>query len=230
MMDKSKGIVYVAINKKWIKEVDYSASSVKKKCPDLPITLFTDKKIKSKYIDDCIVDSGISGTRFKFNYIDKTPYYYTLFLDSDTMVRTNIAFDFDVLDKFDIALTLCICRVSESYKSLIADYKNIPDSFSPFQGGFILYKKTEKVMNFIKLWRTLYYKYLKRYKVIQDQPSLRVALWNSDLRIHTLPLEYNLKDIHRLNKFYKRINPKIIHDHKLFNRNEQYISKNFRLI
>lgn len=229
-MDKSKGVIYIAINKKWVKETVYSAESVKKACFKLPITLFTNKKFKSDFIDNFIITTSLNGTRFKFNYLDKTPYDYTLYLDSDTMVRSNIISTFDILDKFDIIMTTCICRVSEEVKDSISDYINIPDSFCPFAGGIMFYRNTEKVMNFIKLWKTLYYKYKKKYNLTQDQSSLRIALWNSDLRIHTLPLEYNLKDYYRLSKFYKRIQPKIIHDHKLYNRSEKYISKNFKLI
>ena len=229
-MNKSKGVIYIAINKKWVKETVYSARSIKKVSPKLPITLFTDKKFKSECIDNFIVSSTLKGTRFKFNYLNKTPYDYTLYLDSDTMVMSNIISTFDILDKFDIITTPCICRTSKEDRDTISDYRNIPDSFYPFQGGVMFYRKTEKVTNFVRLWKTLYYKYKKEYNLTQDQTSLRIALWNSDLRIYMLPLEYNLKDYYRLNKFYKKIQPKIIHDHKLYSRSKKYISKNFKLI
>ena len=229
-MNKSRGVVYMAVNNKWLKESCCSAKSVKQHCAGLPVTLFTNRAFESKNIDDVRVSTDMEGTRFKFNYLDKTPYDYTLFLDSDTQVMTNICSDFDVLDKFDIALTICICRVMKDVKILIPDYGNIPDSFNPFQGGFMMYRKTEKVINFIKLWKTLYCKYKEEFGMIQDQPSLRVALWNSDLRIHTLPIEYNLKDYRRIKKFYSKIKPKIIHDHKLFEKSSNYKIKNFKLV
>jgi hypothetical protein len=229
-MNKSKGVIYISINKKWVKEAVFSARSIKKVCPKLPITLFTDKKFKSDYIDNFIVSSSLKGTRFKFDYLDKTPYDYTLYLDSDTMVVSDIISIFDILDKFDIITTHCICRISKEDRDIFSDYRNIPDSFCQFQGGVMFYRKTEKVINFVRLWKTLYNKYKKEYNLTQDQISLRVALWNSDLRIYMLPLEYNLKDYDRLNKFYKKIQPKIIHDHKLYSRSKKYISKNFKLI
>ena len=229
MRDNTKGILYIAINKIWTKEANSSAKSVKKTCPNLPITLITNKKFKSDHVDNFDIYPKISGTRFKFNYLDKTPYDYTLFLDSDTMMLTNIVPVFDVLDKFDIAMCICICRVIKRYKNKISDYRNVPDSFCPFNSGVIFYKKTEKVMEFISLWKKLYYKFNKEYNVTQDQISLRVALWNSNLRIHTLPLEYNIKNYGKLKKFRKQIKPKIIHDHKLYDKGSRYISSNFKL-
>jgi hypothetical protein len=223
------GISYIAANEPWLSEVLHSAKSVKKHCKDINTTLFTNKIVKSAYIDSVNVDKNMKGTRFKFNYLDKFTYEYNLYLDSDTEVRFDIKEIFSILDKFDIALCHCICRISDIEYLRVNDYSKIPRSFCEFNGGLMLFRKTDAVKKFIKLWKHLYYKYEKDFGFSKDQLSLRVALWNSDLKIYTLPIEYNLQHINKIQSRYKDIKPMIIHGRKLYSKPKLWKKKHFRM-
>ncbi len=228
-MTTSKGVIYIAINKPWTKEAIYSAKSVKKYCKGVSTTLFTNCMVESKYIDNVKIYESLTGKRFKFDYLDKSPYDYSLYLDSDTEIRYDISELFTILDKFDIALRHNMARASGITINLGKKHSGIPYSFPGFNGGVILFRKTEKVEKFIKLWRELYYKYKKEFGETKDQPSLRVALWESDLKIYSLPLEYNLPSVSkRINKF-KNIKARIIHGRKLYNK-KNMIKKSFKMI
>ena len=80
----SRGVLYIAFNEPFIKEALISAESVKKNCPDLPVTFFSDRLVDSEFVDECRVIS-VNHIRAKVDYVDQTPYDETIFLDTDTI-------------------------------------------------------------------------------------------------------------------------------------------------
>jgi hypothetical protein len=201
------GIVYLATGSRYLKQCFFSAKNVKKKCKNISTTLITDKKITNKYLNNVKI-AKFNCKRHKQDYLfEKSPYDYSLYLDTDTKVVYSILEVFEILNKFDIALVQDFSRKNKRWSKVIKDYDNIPYSFPEYCGGVILFKKTKKVEQFFKLWKELFYKYNNMFKEVKnhDQPSLRVSLWNSDLRIHTLPIEYNIRSEDNRRKWDKRI-------------------------
>lgn len=187
-----RGVLYIAFGENFIKELKFSAESVKKYNPDLEITVFTDKPFESEFVDN-VQTMEIRHLRPKIDYIKYTPYDETLFLDTDTIVNHSLSDLFEILQKYDIALAHDLARKRKKFKDTIPEYGKIPYSFSEVNTGVIAFKKNEKVINLFEMWRQNFYKY---YNVVPwDQPSFRISAWASDASMYVLPVEYNIRSI-----------------------------------
>ncbi len=209
------GIVYITFvgNKKAdrIKELHYSVESVKKRHPNLSITLLTDKNPKIKGIDSVKI-IPINSERVKQDYLYDSPYYNTLYLDCDTEIVGPIDEIFGLMGRFDISATHDLIRKDNKKSSVYPDYAKIPDGFPEYGGGVMLFRKVPVVENFFKVWRKNYNVWYRFTKEVRDQPSFRVSLWQcSDLHVHTLPPEFNIRT-----KNYNNIVPRINHQHNLW--------------
>ena len=203
-MNNDIGIIYIATGEKFLKMAAMSAKSLKAHCPNLPTHIFSDCDATSY---DCFNSSTkISDPhqRSKVDHIFKTPYQRTLYLDADTRVCEDITSVFELLDRYDIALAHDAGRGRKRQKELYVGNSR----FLPVNGGVILFKKTDPVVEFLKSWKKAYHEEGRK----GDQFSLRGLLWLSDLRLLILPPEYNWKSLRYLNylKSYG-ITPKILH-------------------
>jgi hypothetical protein len=187
------GVLYITTGKKYIKAAVRSAETVRKFSPDLPIHLFADYRIHGFEFDK-IPDPFTSveeiehpHRRSKLDYMSRTPYDRTLYLDTDTALATDIRSIYQVLDRFDIAL--CHAHVRNNEVRLRPWNVTIPDAFPQFNSGVILYKNNPETIKLMEAWPSAY----QEAGFPQDQTTLRELLWLSDLRIATLPPEYNLR-------------------------------------
>ena len=188
-----RGVLYIAFGDNFIKEMLFSAESVKKHSPDLHITVFTDRDVVSEFIDKCEIIE-VSHLRPKIDYISLTPYEQTLFLDTDTIIDWNIEEMFDLLDNFDFAGTHDLARKRKKYSAVMPEYRDIPYAFSEINTGVLVFKKNEKVMNLFKDWRECFYKYYRHCP--WDQASFRITLWKNildGLKFYVFPVEYNIR-------------------------------------
>ena len=194
----SCGYIYVASNSvggvkgtDYVKEAIFSAESVKKVDPDAQICLFTDKPLETvTFIFDEIKIVKMS-LRCKQAYLEQSPYDKTILLDTDTYVNHNIRDLFDMLDKYE--LVGCNDYSRKRVFPKIPEYMKIPYGFSELNTGVVGYRKSEGFKKFIDLWNMYY----KKYKDVTpwDQPSCRIALWESNINLYMLPLEYNRRAI-----------------------------------
>ena len=136
----------------------------------------------------------------------KSPFFKTLFLDADTYVLCDLNDVFQLLDKFDIALGHAMIREKPiKHKKVNID---VPKSFPQFNSGVFLYKKNEKTLAALEKWK----KWFHETQIPRDQFTLREIIWESDLRVATLPPEYNVRYIKYIimwNKYEAK--PKILH-------------------
>ena len=146
---KNKGVIYTASGEKYVKEAIYSAKSLKKFNKNIGTTLFTsDKNISSPYIDNVIFQPPIKHPqKYKIENMLKSPYDYTLYLDSDTEIRDKISELFDYLLIYDIGVTN---RVKCTWDQPIQFLEYIDETC--YNGGFLLFKRNEKVDVFIQAW------------------------------------------------------------------------------
>lgn len=208
------GIVYIAFGDKHLKELEYSAQTVKKLYPNLPITLFTDEPHDSDYVDNVEL-KDMKNVRVKQEYLWQSPYENTLYMDSDTGVVGNILEFFGLMERFDIAAALDHMRKNEKHSIVYKDYGLIPDGFSEYASGVILFKKSQAVENFFLQWQKNFKVWYNLTSEMRDQPSFRVSLWQcKDLCIHTLPPEFNIRS-----KKYHNITPRIYHWHNMSDKN-----------
>lgn len=168
----------------------FSAESVKKHCPNIHITVFSDRTMKSEFIDNSI-SIEIKHLRPKVDYIHLSPYDQTIFLDTDTIIDHDVSEMFDILEKYDLAICHDLARKRKNIAEIIPEYKEIPYSFSEVNPGVMVFSKNESVMKFFNLWRVYFHKYRDRWQY--EQPTFRVALWKSSMNFYILPIEYNLR-------------------------------------
>jgi hypothetical protein len=189
----STGILYVATGKKYIKAAMHSAKTVKKFCPELPTHLFADyqdyqlnfEQSSSPFTTIKVVENP--HRRSKLDYLALTPYDRTLYLDTDTALNADISEVFQILDRFDVALCHAHRR-NQPVRTRIWR-EDIPIAFPQFNSGVFLYKKSPEVIRFLETWASSF----REAGFPQDQTTLRELIWLSDLRIATLPPEYNVR-------------------------------------
>jgi hypothetical protein len=127
--------------------------------------------------------------RSKVDYLSKTPFDQTLYLDTDTALNADIRDMFRILERFDIAVAHAHRR---NDPTRLGPWRiNLPQAFPQYNGGVILYRRTPNVFRFLEEWS----RYFKEAGFQQDQMTLRELLWLSDLRMATLPPEYNVRYI-----------------------------------
>jgi lipopolysaccharide biosynthesis glycosyltransferase len=189
---ETRGVMYVATGKKYIRSAIRSARSVRKHNPDLPIHLFANWQAcgfdfsHSSEPFTSVDNIANPHERSKVDYMGRTPFDRTLYLDNDTIVLEDITQLFQLLDRFEIALSHAPLRIPPS--RLQPWRISLPDCFPQFNSGVIVYRNSERVLQLIRDWVNAY----QQAGFKSDQVTLRELLWLSDLRIATLPPEYNL--------------------------------------
>ena len=104
---------------------------------------------KGPFSSAAIVDDP--HRRSKVDYMNRTPFEQTLYLDTDTAVNADITDIFSILERFDIALCHAHHRNSEFSTTLWRE--KLPQAFPQFNSGVILYRKTPVVLKFLEDWR-----------------------------------------------------------------------------
>jgi hypothetical protein len=188
--DRRAGVVFVATGDDYVEAARLSALSVRRSNPTLPIALFCDcaPRIGAE-ADPFSVVHPVSQPhrRSKVDYLPHTPFERTLYLDADVRVVSDLSEVFGVLDRFDVALAHAHAR---NHRSTNTPWRvAIPRGFPQFNGGVIAWRRSERTQAFLRAWRDAYHESGFR----KDQVTLRELLWLSDLRIATLPPEYNLR-------------------------------------
>jgi hypothetical protein len=192
-----QGILYLATgDRRFLKATIVSARSAKRAMPDVHITLVSDApwsgESASPPFDDLRLvsppRSALEFFRLRIEALSDSPYDLTLHLDGDTYIVRDVRELFGLLDRFDIAAAHDTHRIS-------VQIDDLPESFPEFNAGVIAYR-TRALVAIRNRWLELYDGLGESETGAYDQPSLRQALWESDLRIGTLPSEFNCRFMH----------------------------------
>lgn len=188
-----RGFLYIAFGDAFTKEALMSIKSLKKFNSE-PVALFTDQPQRDEFegLVDVYAQIQPRHIRAKVDFIDKTPFEKTVYLDSDTLIVRNISDMFDILDRFDVGLTNDYARKRTKYSKIVPEYAEIPYSFSEVNGGIMAYNSSLATKSFLSLWKEYFYKYFQQTNG-WDQVSLRISLWRSNVRLHHFPFEYNIR-------------------------------------
>ena len=187
------GVLYIATGAKYIRAAIHSAETVRKHCPGLQAHLFADwqnhgfdfRESPSPFTSVEAIPEP--HRRSKVDYMARTPFDRTLFLDTDTAIHADVRGMFQVLDRFDIALAHAHKR---NARARLRSWRTaLPTAFPQYNSGVILFRRTPAVLAVLEDWR----RYFREAGFSQDQMTLRELLWLSDLRIATLPPEYNVR-------------------------------------
>lgn len=187
------GFLYIVTGEGYAQECLFSIKSLKKYNTE-KICIFSEEKYRDIFKKHCDYFFCINSKlqRPKVEYISQSPFKNTVYLDSDTFINENISDLFQLLNKYDFGGAFCNARKRENYSKLILKYKNIPYSFSEINTGVMIFNNSLKVKDLFKKWQDYYYKYLSVTNG-WDQPSFRVALWESEVKLCHLPPEYNVR-------------------------------------
>lgn len=197
-MDKlaEKGYLYIAYGEAFTKEALMSIESLRR-FTDLPIAVYTDKKSlvesRSKELNINLIGEIVANhLRAKVDYMDQSPFVNTVFLDTDTVIVRNCDDMFDLLNRFDVAIVNDYARKREKYSKIVPEYGEIPYSFAEANSGVIAFNSSTRTQTFLKMWKEYFYQYFKETNG-WDQISFRISLWKSNVRIHHMPFEYNVR-------------------------------------
>lgn len=218
---KPFGIHYIVAGPKYTEEAIISAKSARKHMPDIGLAIsttepvpqdlfdivevvtppeFSNEEITSESLPEGKIPDWIPESdhltpslyrwrkTLKPRLIQNIPFEKTFYLDSDTYFCAPIYDVFQLLDKFQVAVTHAEARIGRAIDS-------IPSSFPEMGGGAIAYRRCPGVANLFARWHELYLEDLAAspYWFRADQPTLRQSLYESELRIATLPPEYNCR-------------------------------------
>jgi hypothetical protein len=184
----NKGILYVSTGKEFVDETILSAKTVKQEM-DVPITVASDESIESEFIDSTIkIDNPQYGFGDQIDIMKETPYDKTLYLDSDIYMCEGISDIFTALDHFDLVASHAPVRSQDDN----SDVQRPPPCFPEYNTGVVGYCLTDLMHTFLNRWAEEYEKDHQR-GCNRNQPSFRQALYESDIRIGTLPSEYNCR-------------------------------------
>ena len=95
---------------------------------------------------------------------------------------------FTVLDRFDLALAHAHHR---QRRPEARNRLDIPAAFPEYNAGVIMYRKTPEVVRMLEEWWRRFQQAAET--ISHDQVTLREVIWLSDLRVATLPPEYNVR-------------------------------------
>ena len=192
---KNQGVLFVATGASYVKAGIRAAQTVLRYCPGLPIHLGTDSKSfdaffnKSPWPFSSIDKIDNPHRRSKVDYLQQTPFENTLYLDTDTALTADISESFTLMERSDIAL--CHAHRRSAARSANRWRIEVPSAYPEFNSGVIMFRKAPAVLRLLQEWSAAYHEAGQRH----DQPTLRELLWLSNLRIATLPPEYNTRMI-----------------------------------
>jgi alpha-N-acetylglucosamine transferase len=205
-----QGFLYIALGKRYILEAEMSARSLKR-FTQYPVCIVTDEDgYSSEYFDVVVIQKGERDFVSKIVGMQKSPFEKTIFLDSDTFVCSCVDHLFDILELFDIAMT--VDPRTHSYGFLNSYNPSFPiilkNALPEYNTGIIVYKDNTFVKKLFSDWLNIH----QEMKIKADMPSFREAFLKnvSNVRIATLPLEYNYFGTQSFGFAYNEI--KIIHE------------------
>ena len=215
------GFLFIATREHFIRAANDAARSIREVMPKFEIDIYCDQP---EHLEEGLFDRVElivePHRRSKVDYLSETRFERTIYLDTDIRVIEDVSDLFDLGERFDLAIAHAHARnqlrTTETWR------KELPASFPQFNGGVIFYNSGKpEVIDFMQQWKEAYH----TAGFEKDQVTLRELLWDSELRIHALPPEYNIR-YERYLKFWKEneAKPKILH-FKRFKVSERQVQK-----
>jgi hypothetical protein len=184
-MCQTTGFVYIATGKDFVDEAVRSAQTVDTHHPEIPICLMSDRNVSDPVFDQVItLDDPAYGFEDQILHLDDTPFDRTIYLDTDIYVDDTVHSIFETLDEFDVAL-------AHSQSREAWPVEGVPEAFPEYNSGVIAYELSDEFREFLSIWEDIYFSNKTSNETERNQPSLRKALYRSDVRIATLTQEYN---------------------------------------
>ena len=208
MTNTKNGFIYIAKNKSADTMAESSARSLRRFHKTEPITLFTDQNNTSSVFSEVIRIPAVCNNS---PYLRSKPAYpdqgiiakalnlgrgetdNTIFLDIDTHICGSLQPVFDVLNDtpgYDIAVCIdeAYCYTGQAPGALI------PKCVPRFNTGLVAYRNNEKTKRMFEDFVSIFCE-KENGATGNDENSFSAAVYRSDVRVLTLPPEYNCRFI-----------------------------------
>lgn len=194
---------------------DYTALAVRSArllrgvAPGEAIDLFTDQTgIDGPF--DAVHPLGDDWFRPKFEALTRSRFDRTIYLDADIWAVADPSDVFDLLDRFDLAMAHDPYRATEHATAIWR--VSIPAAFPQYNSGVIGCRAGAATHALLRA----VIDGVRGDGLSRDQGALRELLWQSDLRIATLPEEYNFMGLRGLNVMSSdTAAPRLVHSPRL---------------
>ncbi len=207
-MNAGRGVLYVATGAGHIAAARDSARSVRCTNPDLRVAIFADSSEVGPEFD-IVEPIERAHVRSKVDYLGRSPFAETLYLDTDTRVLGDLADLFCLLHRFPLAAAHRVRDTGRRPAS--GEVEPVPRAFPQHNSGVLLYRGSPEVQAFLEAWRAEYH----RAGVLADQVSFRRVLWESDLRVAVLPPRFNTRRYNWFDRLLsRRPDPVILHTNR----------------
>jgi hypothetical protein len=161
-----------------------SVETLKRHMKNIKTVLFTNVDIvnwKKFGLDTVVYKKGPADVwTYKYDCLLKTPFEKTVHLDCDTYICEDFYEVFHMLNNVDFAAPFSPWYFAN--KPL-----RVPRSFPELAGGFMAYNSNDKVNKVLEYTRKL----VAARGSGCDEPYLRKALYDMDIKFSVLPWEYN---------------------------------------
>lgn len=189
--------------------------------PNETIHLYCDRQPDTDIFDE-FHEISAANKRPKFEALRRASFDRTIYLDADTIIKADVSDVFFVLDQFDIALAQVFYRNTRHCRR--THQTVFPNSFPQYNSGVIGIRRSDRTLSFLSSVE----REMADHNAPVDQPIFRELLFYSDLRIATLPPEYNFKQIGVAATLGdKDTAPRIVHESNL-HRTYDNSSKSFK--
>jgi len=185
-METKRGVLFIVTGEFYTQCAIRAAYSVAKTNPTLPIAIFTDQTVA----DPVFTSVGqIDNPHFrsKVDYLNRSPFEQTLYLDSDVCVLDRLDDLFRLLERFELAAAHV--RYRFSLKRQKTWNLELPKSFPQLNCGILLYRNAPDVTKLFNDWS----KAFQSGNFKEDQIPFRELLWLSKVRFYVFGPEYNTR-------------------------------------
>jgi hypothetical protein len=192
------GIIYMAFGDAHFSELEQSLATVRHHMPDVEVTVYTDSERSVEGATSTVPITGsVYDRAVHIDCLERSPYETTLCLDTDTWICESLEPVAGLMERFDVA------GVHAPHASRHeAELTGIPIQFRTFNAGVFFLKRSACTDEFLALWKRIYRVHQQdpdpvmfkgQDRVVRVQPSLREAVYRSDVRPLALPVEYNFR-------------------------------------
>jgi hypothetical protein len=211
MTGAEKGAIFVATGAGYVRLARRAAATLRETNRDLPVDLYTDAPLQETLFDQVHVLER-PWFRSKLDAMAASRFDRTLYLDSDLMVLADIGDVFELLDHFDIAMAQEQFRNGATPNTVWR--RDLPAAFPQYNSGVVAFRRSPAVLDLLGRWSEA----VRVNELRRDQPALRELLFDSALRIATLPPEYNLMDYQAVSTWGPyHAAPRIVHHYRFHN-------------
>ena len=184
-MSADEGFVFATTGRVYTDMARRAVRNLRQVMPDAAVDLFTDQPVEDDAFDR-IVPVGDAWFRPKMEALRRSRFARTVYLDSDCIVVADVGDVFEILRRFDLAAVQHQRRNWPLGRTPART--GAPPAFPQLVGAVIGIRRNDATSRLLEDWERV----LRETVAPKDQPILRDLLWDSDLRIHVLPLDYNV--------------------------------------